>query len=84
MDNNDDKIRYAYAVAAAQLRHQRCGVGLSDTPREIARKVANRGLIDDIDRLTSDFERIQYENAPLDHSGTVTLDRLCALIRTYL
>ena len=82
--DNDGKIRYAYAVAAAQLRHQRCGVGLSDTPREIARKVAAHGLVDDIDRLTADFERIQYENAPLEHSGTVTLDRLCALIRTYL
>ncbi len=82
--DNDDKIRYAYAVAAAQLRHQRCGVGLSDTPREIARKVADRGLIEDIDRLTADFERIQYENAPLDHSGTVTLERLCTLIRGYL
>ena len=82
--DNDGKIRYAYAVAAAQLRHQRCGVGLSDTPREIARKVAERGLIDDIDRLTADFERIQYENVPLDHSGTVTLERLCTLIRGYL
>ena len=82
--DNDGKIRYAYAVAASQLRHQRCGVGLSDTPREIARKVADRGLIEDIDRLTADFERIQYENAPLDHSGTVTLERLCALVRGYL
>ncbi len=80
----DDKIRYAYAVAAAQLRHQRCGVGLSDTPREIARKVHEHGLIEDIDRLTADFERIQYENAPLEHSGAVTLDRLCTLIRSYL
>ncbi len=84
IEGNDDKIRYAYAVAAAQLRHQRCGVGLSDTPREIARKVRERGLIDDIDRLTADFERIQYEDGSLEHSGTVTLERLCTLIRTYL
>lgn len=84
LPSNDDKIRYAYAVAAAQLRHQRCGIGLSDTPREIARKVMAHGLIDDIDRLTADFERIQYENTPLEHSGEVTLERLCALIRSYL
>ena len=84
LPTNDDKIRYAYAVAAAQLRHQRCGVGLSDTPREIARKVKSHGLVDDIERLTADFERIQYENEPLVHSGEVTLERLCALIRGYL
>ena len=84
LPGSDDKIRYAYAVAAAQLRHQRCGVGLSDTPREIARKVRERGLVEDIDRLTADFERLQYENAPLDHSGEVTLERLCTLIRAYL
>ena len=84
LPTNDDKIRYAYAVAAAQLRHQRCGVGLSDTPREIARKVRSHGLVDDIERLTADFERIQYENEPLVHSGEVTLERLCALIRGYL
>ena len=84
LSTNDDKIRYAYAVAAAQLRHQRCGVGLSDTPREIARKVKEHGLVDDIDRLTADFERIQYENGPLEHSGTVTLERLCILVRSYL
>lgn len=84
LPTNDDKIRYAYAVAAAQLRHQRCGVGLSDTPREIARKVMAHGLVDDIDRLTADFERIQYENIPLEHSGQVTLERLCTLIRGYL
>ena len=84
LSTNDDKIRYAYAVAAAQLRHQRCGVGISDTPREIARKVREHGLVDDIDRLTADFERIQYENGPLEHSGSVTLERLCTLIRTYL
>ena len=84
LDSTDDKIRYAYAVAAAQLRHQRCGVGLSDTPREIARKVRDRGLIDDIDRLTADFERIQYENGQLEHSGAVTLERLCAVVRSYL
>lgn len=82
--DNDDKIRYAYAVAAAQLRHQRCGVGLSDTPREIARKVREHGLVEDIDRLTADFERIQYEDGPLEHSGTVTLERLCVLVRSYL
>ncbi len=84
IDSNDDKIRYAYAVAAAQLRHQRCGVGLADTPREIARKVREHGLVEDIDRLTADFERIQYEDGPLEHSGTVTLERLCTLIRSYL
>lgn len=82
--DNDDKIRYAYAVAAAQLRHQRCGVGLSDTPREIARKVREHGLVEDIDRLTADFERIQYEDGSLEHSGTVTLERLCTLVRSYL
>ena len=84
LPSNDDKIRYAYAVAAVQLRHQRCGVGLSDTPREIARKVTAHGLVDDMERLTADFERIQYENVPLEHSGEVTLERLCALVRGYL
>ena len=80
----DEKIRFAYAVAAVQLRHQRCGVGKSDTPREIARKVKNHNLVEDIDRLTADFECLQYENGVLQHSGQVTLDRLCALIHAYI
>lgn len=78
----DEKIRFAYAVAAVQLRHKNCGVRASDTPREIAGKVKRHGLIEDIDSLTADFERLQYENKTLGHAGEETLARLCAIIRT--
>lgn len=63
LPSNKEKICFAYAVAAALLRHYNCGIRASDTPRELTVKVKKRDMIADMDSLTAVYETLRYADA---------------------
>lgn len=63
LPSKNEKICFAYAVAAALLWHYNCGIRASDTPRELTVKVKKRDMIEDMDQLTAIYETLRYADA---------------------
>jgi hypothetical protein len=67
------------------LRGESTALRLSDTPREIQRKVVHLVPEEDIALITRDFEFIKYGGMELtEEEASGILERMCTIIKRYI
>ncbi len=79
------QLSFAYAMLVTVLRKECAALTLSDTPREIQRKVKHLVPEKDMLIITQVFEWIKYGEKDLDPAETSRiLDGMCGLIKRYI
>lgn len=83
IEDDNEKIIYSYVTL---IEVSRVGVNklkISDTPREIAKKLKRDSKYNGIEKITEAFEIVEYANEKLDpHSARFCIDTMQNIIRT--
>ncbi len=81
----DEQLCYAYAMLIRMYKKMNINLKLSDTPREVEKKVARALTQEEIEQITKDFESIRYaEVQKSDEEAAAILNNLCTTIKRYL
>lgn len=81
----DEQLCYAYVMLIRMYKKMNIPLKLSDTPREMEKKVSRALTEDEIRQITIDFESIHYaEVQKSDAEAAAILNNLCATIKRYL
>lgn len=81
----DEQLCYAYVMLIRMYKKMNIPLKLSDTPREMEKKVSRALTEDEIRQITMDFESIHYaEVQKSDAEAAAILNNLCTTIKRYL
>ncbi len=81
----DEQLCYAYTMLIKIYKKMNINLKLSDTPREVEKKVIHAVSSNEIDRITSDFESVRYaEDEKNDEEASAILNNICNTIKRYL
>jgi len=81
----DEQLCYAYVMLIRMYKNMNIPLKLSDTPREVEKKVARTLTPEEIEQITKDFESIRYaEVQKSDAEAAAILNNLCSTIKRYL
>jgi len=81
----DAQLCYAYAVLLVMYKRINISLKYSDTPREVEGKVRRSIPSSEIEKITSDFERIRYAEIEVsDEEAGVILQNICGVIKRYM
>lgn len=81
----DEQLCYAYVMLIRMYKNMNIPLKLSDTPREVEKKVSRTLTPEEIKQITKDFESIRYaEVQKSDTEAAAILNNLCSTIKRYL
>jgi len=81
----DEQLCYAYVMLIRMYKNMNIPLKLSDTPREVEKKVSRTLTPEEIEQITKDFESIRYaEVQKSDAEAAAILNNLCTTIKRYL
>ncbi len=81
----DEQLCYAYVMLIRMYKKMNIPLKLSDTPREMEKKVSRALTENEIQQITKDFESIHYaEVQKNDAEAAAILNNLCTTIKRYL
>ncbi len=81
----DAQLTFAYAMMVTVCRRESGNLRLSDTPREIRKKVTHLVPEEDIATITRQFELVKYGEKELTaKEASDVLEKMCAVIKRYL
>ena len=81
----DEQLCYAYVMLIRMYKKMNIPLKLSDTPREMEKKVSRALTENEIEQITKDFESIHYaEVQKSDAEAAAILNNLCTTIKRYL
>lgn len=81
----DEQLCYAYAVLLIMYKRINISLKYSDTPREVEGKVMRSIPNAEIEKITSDFEKIRYaEQQVSDAEAGAILNHICSVIKRYM
>lgn len=81
----DEQLCYAYVMLIRMYKNMNIPLKLSDTPREVEKKVSRTLTPEEIEQITKDFESIRYaEVQKSDTEAAAILNNLCNTIKRYL
>ncbi len=81
----DEQLCYAYVMLIRMYKKMNINLKLSDTPREMEKKIARTLTPEEIEQITRDFESIRYaETEKTDEEAAAILNNLCTTIKRYL
>lgn len=81
----DEQLCYAYVMLVRMYKKMNIPLKLSDTPREVEKKVSRALTQEEIEQITRDFESIHYaEVQKSDAEAAAILNNLCTTIKRYL
>ncbi|MDD4774011.1 MAG: hypothetical protein PHZ09_10500 [Eubacteriales bacterium] len=84
IQNNSEKLKYAYSVLTESWKNAGIGVKDSDTPREIMSKILYQSDESEIGDITEVFESIKYAETNVDETHSArTIDSICRLVKRY-
>ncbi len=79
-----EKLKYSYSVLIFCLREEKMAISVSDTPREINKKLIIQQFDEIIDDITKKFETIKYAEINSESNETEKLiDNICDIIKRY-
>ncbi len=85
IQNDSEKIKFAYSVLIAYWKTANIGISDSDTPREIMAKILYENNNTDIEVITDVFESVKYAEINIEQQRSEkTLDSICVLLQRYL
>ena len=85
LKNYDEQLCYAYAVLLRMYRQMNIALKVSDTPREVKRKVIRALSEEEIAHITEGFEAIRYaEKQPSDAEASAILSEICSAVKRYM
>lgn len=81
----DEQLCYAYVMLIRMYKKMNINLKLSDTPREVEKKVSRVLTPEEIEQITRDFESVRYaESEKSDAEAAAILNNLCTTIKRYL
>lgn len=81
----DEQLCYAYVMLIRMYKKMNIPLKLSDTPREMEKKVSRALTENEIEQITKDFESVHYAEAQKsDAEAAAILNNLCTTIKRYL
>lgn len=84
IQNENDKLQFAYSVLTESWKKENFGISSSDTPREIKVKILYKSEESEIGDITEVFEIIKYAEMKVDNNRSKNaLDTMCRLLQRY-
>lgn len=81
----DEQLCYAYVMLIQMYKKMNINLKLSDTPREMEKKIARALTPQEIEQITRDFESVHYaETEKTDEEAAAILNNLCTTVKRYL